>query len=79
MSSVDLYYRITDDERLHMFPLDPILTNARIITSTGESSHRVNFRNDVKQRDGGQCVLTGAIEHHCDTVHLLNHSKGNLV
>ena len=64
VSSVDLHCRIIDDERLCMFLLDPMLTNARIITSTGESSRRVNFRNDVKQRDGGQSVLTGAIEHH---------------
>jgi hypothetical protein len=54
VSSVGLYYRVTDDERLRMFPLDPMPTNARIITST----RRVNFRNDVKQRDGGQCLLT---------------------
>jgi hypothetical protein len=61
VSSVDLYYRITDDERLRMFPLDPMLTNAKMITSTGQSTRRVNLRNDVKQRDRDQCVLTGAI------------------
>jgi hypothetical protein len=33
----------------------------------------------VKERDGDQCVLTGAIESHCDTAHLLRHSKGNSV
>jgi hypothetical protein len=79
VSSVDLYYRVPDDEKLRMFPHDPMLTNARVITSTGQSSRRANFRNDVKQRDGDQCVLTGVVGDHCDASHLLNHSKGNLV
>ena len=35
VSSVDLYHRITDDEWLRMFPLDPMLTKAGITTSTG--------------------------------------------
>jgi hypothetical protein len=79
VASVDLYYRTTDDERLRMFPLDPMLTNSRIITSTGQSTRRANFRNDVKQRDGDRCVLTGVIGDYCDAAHLLHHSKGNLV
>jgi|SRR6267154_1389552 len=31
---------ITDDERLRMFPLDPMLTNARITMFTGQSTRR---------------------------------------
>jgi len=74
--SIDLYYHTTDEERRHVFPIDPKLADTSTITSSLASTRRDNFRYDVEGRDGS-CVLTGADALICDAAHLIPHSKGS--
>src|SRR6266478_3998202 len=50
--SMDLYYHTTDQEKRHMFPLDPNLADTRTMTSSRTSTARDNFHGDVEGRDG---------------------------
>ncbi|KAJ3516063.1 hypothetical protein NLJ89_g1358 [Agrocybe chaxingu] len=74
--STVLYYHISDEERQKMFPVDPNITRTKI-ASSGATTWRDQFRDDVKERDGGMCVLTRLPQQLCDAVHLLAHSKGD--
>ncbi len=76
--SMDLYYHTTDQEKRHMFPLDPNLADTRTMTSSRTSTARDNFHGDVEGRDGS-CVVTGDPGEVCDAAHLLPHSKGDTV
>jgi len=73
-----LYYHISDKERRRMFPVDPDIGRTNI-TSSVATTRRAQFRDDVAERDGRECVLTGLEETYCDAVHLLAHSKGDAV
>ncbi len=75
---MDLYYHMTDQEKRLMFPIDPKLADTRTVTSSGASTRRDGFREDVEGRDGS-CVVTGYIPFTCEAVHLLPHSKGDTV
>lgn len=80
----ELYYHLSDAEKVLMFPIDPDLgrTNTSCYSTASDSaatSHRVRFRQDVKDRDGEACVLTGYGIPVCDALHLLAHSKGDKV
>lgn len=76
--SVDLYYHTTLEERRRMFPIDP--TGGRThVTSSVSIRRRNDFRDDVAERDGRRCLLTGVEEIFCDAVHVLPHSKGDEV
>ena len=76
--SIDLYYHTTDQEKRHIFPIDPKLADTRTVTSSRTSTGRDNFRGDVEGRDGS-CVLSGDPAYACDAAHLLPHSKGDTV
>jgi hypothetical protein len=75
--SANLYYHTSDAERLRMFPIDP--HGRTYVTSSVPTSRKDRFRNEVAERDGKLCVLTGFEERICDAVHLLSHSKGDKV
>jgi hypothetical protein len=76
--SIDLYYQTNNEEKQHMFPIDPDLANARI-TSTVSAKRDSRFHSRVPKRDGNRCALTGMDEKYCDAVHLIPHSKGKEV
>jgi hypothetical protein len=76
--SIDLYYHTTDQEKRHIFPIDPKLADTRTVTSSGTSSRRDGFRDEVENRDE-VCVVTGGPGFLCDAAHLLPHSKGDKV
>jgi len=76
--SIDLFYHTTDQEKRHMFPIDPRLADQRTVTSSRTSTGRDNFRGDVGRRDG-RCVLTGYPAYLCQAAHFLPHSKGDTV
>ena len=76
--SIDLYYHTTDQEKRHFFPIDPKLAGTRTVTSSGTSSRRDGFCDDVENRDE-VCVVTGAPGFVCDAAHLLPHGKGDKV
>ena len=73
-----LYYHTTDQEKRHIFPIDPKLADMRTVTSSGTSSRRDGFRDEVENRDE-VCVVTGGPGFLCDAAHLLPHSKGDKV
>jgi hypothetical protein len=77
-TSINLYYHTTDQEKRHMFPIDPVLANTRIRTASGTTSRQADFRNEVEERDES-CVVTGETSEFCHAAHLLPHSKGNTV
>lgn len=77
-SSLTLRYHVNNNEKLKLYPLDPQLLNARA-TSTKPSTRSNIFRDVVMERDGGLCLLTDALPRVCDAVHLLAHSKDDLV
>ena len=74
----DLYYHTSDEEKRRMFPADPAMGRTDI-TSSIATSRRVYFRDEVAERDGGTCVMTGLESHNCNAVHLLAHDKGDAV
>ena len=76
--STALYYHTSEEERRRMFPVDPDIGRTHI-TSGVTTTRRTRFHDDVAERDGRTCVLTGMIHGVCDAVHLLAHSKGNEV
>lgn len=76
--SMDLYYHTTNEEKHRMFPLDPSITKTRVVTSTGVSTRRTTFCEDVELRDLS-CVVTGASAEACDAAHILPHVKGDQV
>jgi hypothetical protein len=49
------------------------------ITTTGGSTHRGDFRDDVVRRDGPACVVTRMDKDDCVAAHLIPHSKGDAV
>ncbi|KJA21507.1 hypothetical protein HYPSUDRAFT_202865 [Hypholoma sublateritium FD-334 SS-4] len=59
-----------------MFPVDATTAHTTI-TSSEATTRRIQFYDDVGERDGRQCVLTGRPELCCDAVHLLARSKGD--
>lgn len=61
-----------------MFPVSPGVGRTNI-TSSNTTSRRAQFRDDVAERDGRTCVLTGLETGFCDAVHLVPHSKGDRV
>ena len=77
-NSIDLYYHTADEEKGHMFPIDPSLANIGTETSSRASTGREISGGDVEDRDGS-CVLTGDPALVCDAVHLLPHSRGDKV
>lgn len=76
--TIDLYYYVSDKERVHMCPMDPEFAKSKL-TSSEATSRRADFRETVGNRDGNQCVLTNGGEVLCDAVHLVAHGKGDLV
>ena len=77
-TSMDLYYHITDEEKRHMFPIDPSINNPKVVSSTGLSTRRSTFRIDVETRDQS-CVVTGCFAAVCRAVHILPYEKGDQV
>ncbi|KAF8959530.1 hypothetical protein BDZ97DRAFT_1390100 [Flammula alnicola] len=77
--SAVLYYHLSDAERRRMFPADPSIGRTHVTSSSSSepTTRMAEFRNEVAQRDGRKCVLTGLEETVCDAVHLLPHSKGD--
>ncbi|TFK17470.1 hypothetical protein FA15DRAFT_577254, partial [Coprinopsis marcescibilis] len=75
VKSTVLYYRLNDQEKGRMFPVDPKI--GRTHTTSSATTRRFQFRSDISERDGGTCVLTGMDDIFCDAVHLLAHSKGD--
>ena len=76
--STALYYHTSEEERRRMFPIDPDIGRTNIASSVA-TTRRARFHDDVAERDGRTCVLTGVDEEFCDAVHLLAHSKGDRV
>ncbi|KJA25549.1 hypothetical protein HYPSUDRAFT_37543 [Hypholoma sublateritium FD-334 SS-4] len=76
--SAVLYYHTSNEERRRMFPLDPDI-GWTTTSSSGATTRRAQFRDDVAERDGMTCVLTSLPEGLCDAAHLLAHSKGDMV
>jgi hypothetical protein len=73
-TSMDLYYHTTAEEKQHMFPIDPHIANPRVETSTGMSTCRDAFHNDMDIHDLS-CVVTGSPAKMCDAVQILPHRK----
>jgi hypothetical protein len=61
-----------------MFPADPDIGRTHI-TSSVPTSRRVQFRDEVAERDERRCVLAELEKLLCAAVHLLAHSKGGAV
>ena len=76
--SATLFYHISNEEKQRMFPFDPNMGCTNITTSVA-TTQREKFRDEVAVRDGRQCVLTGVDDVSCDAVHLVAHSKGDIV
>lgn len=76
--SIDLYYHTSDQEKRRMFPIDPKIADSRTVTSSRTSIRRANFCEVVQARDR-RCVATGLRPKYCDAVHLVPHSKGDMV
>jgi hypothetical protein len=76
-SSIKVYYHTTDHEKRRMFPIDPVLAIGTPTTSW-TTSGRVNFLDDVQERDES-CVVTGDNPWCCEPAHLLPLSKGDTV
>ncbi|KAH8979308.1 hypothetical protein EDB92DRAFT_2055965 [Lactarius akahatsu] len=62
VKSAVLYYHISNKDR----------------TSGVLSARRGSFFDEVAERDGGICLLTGLKREFCDAVHLLPHRKGDM-
>ncbi|KAI9566886.1 hypothetical protein HD554DRAFT_2193715 [Boletus coccyginus] len=71
----DVYYYNPSGEISCIF-VDYTGLNDRM-TSSSQTSLRYNFRDDVGQRDGGVCVITGGAGEHCDAAHLIPKSKSD--
>ncbi|KAF8478396.1 hypothetical protein DFH94DRAFT_682848 [Russula ochroleuca] len=52
-------------------PYKQMTSTASVVT------HRPNFRQDIKRRDGDFCTITREPAVHCDTVHLIPKCKGD--
>ena len=78
VTSMDLYYHTTPGEKRCMFPIDPSINNPKVATSTGTSTCRTTFRQDVELRDLS-CVVSGLAADVCDAAHILPHGKGDQV
>lgn len=76
--SAILYYCTSDEEKQRMFPADHYMGCERV-TSSASSTRRFEFADEVAERDGSVCVLTGFGKEICDAVHLVAHSKGDKV
>jgi hypothetical protein len=76
--STVLYYHTSDDEGRRMFPVDPNIGRTNV-TSSCATTQRAEFNEEVANRDGRTCALTGIEAMYCDAVHLLAHSKGDTV
>jgi hypothetical protein len=49
------------------------------ITSSAQTQHRHDFREDVIERDGQFCIITQHPAEDCDASHIIPKSKGNEV
>ena len=76
--SMDLYYHTIPEEKWRMFPINPSINNPKLATSTGMSTRRTTFRQDVELRDLS-CVVSGATADYCDAAHILPYGKGDQV
>ena len=76
--SVVLYYHTSDEEKRRMFPTDPNIGRTNI-TSSVATSRRARFRDNIVERDERQCTLSNIEETYCEAVHLVAHSKGDVV
>lgn len=80
--SEDLYFHTTDPEKAQMFPIDPLMVkNPGRSTSGSTTSRRDDFREEVKERDGNVCVVTGLPGDlaYCEAAHLVAHGQGDAV
>ncbi|KAF5371991.1 hypothetical protein D9615_008140 [Tricholomella constricta] len=75
--STILYYHTSNKERRKMFPVDPDLERTESFTSSIPTTRLAHFIDDVKERDGSTCVMTGLDEILCDAAHLLAQTKGD--
>ncbi|KAF5371989.1 hypothetical protein D9615_008142 [Tricholomella constricta] len=75
--SATLYYHTSDEERRRMCPIDPDLERTESFTSSIATTRLAHFIDDVKERDGSSCVMTGLDEKLCDAAHLLAQTKGD--
>ena len=73
--SISLYYHTTNEEKHHMFPVDPNLASERAVTSSQTSTCQDNFHVDVEEQGGMTCVVTGTAYDTCDAAHC-HGSKG---
>jgi hypothetical protein len=79
-ASINLYYHTTDEEKCRMFPIDRNLVDTRTATCStmSMSTNQALFCEDVEERDGC-CVVSGDPPEACEAIHLLSHSKGDMV
>jgi hypothetical protein len=77
--SVQLYYHTSNKEKQRMFPVDPSFLHTPTTPNTNFTPQRDEFYCNVAERDGEQCVLTSAETKHCNAVHLLPQSRGDMV
>ncbi|KAF8970114.1 hypothetical protein BDZ97DRAFT_1754124 [Flammula alnicola] len=75
--SADLYYHISNEGKRRIFPVDPQIVRTSITSSSVHTPRRDDFREEVSERDGKRCILTGFRDMYCDAVHLLAHSQGD--
>ena len=73
--SQTVYYHCEEEERALMFPVDPQMARR----SEDSITCTTQFVFGVKNRDGGNCVITGMPEKYCRTAHIVPYSKGNAV
>lgn len=65
-----------------MFPIDPLMgKNPGRSTSGSTTSRRDDFREEVKERDGNVCVVTGVDADlvFCEAAHLVAHGQVDAV
>lgn len=73
-----LYYHMSNEEKVVMFPIDSSFLTAKTNTPSSQTSRLPDFREKLRSRDGS-CVLTGLEPYLCDGAHLVGHSKGDKV
>jgi hypothetical protein len=78
VDSAFLYYDTSEEEKRRMFPVDPNIDRTTSMYSV-PTSRTDRFREVVAERDGNKCVLSNTDEEFCGAVHLLAHSKGDVV
>ncbi|TFK78616.1 hypothetical protein K466DRAFT_68041, partial [Polyporus arcularius HHB13444] len=73
--SSDVYYHIFPEQIARLQPVDPDIFDERL-TVTHTSSRAASYRENVGERDGHRCVLTGFLQA-CEAVHVVPHIKGD--